>query len=160
MPDLGKIRANAIELAQWLGITPQAVYQGAEDGRFHPDAAGLYWLRRTVATYCQSLRDSRRTAEAEDYRAELDYWKARKLRQEVLEGRQEIALQAAEKILARLRGACARMATACALYPEAADAVRALADEIEAQEQTSIDFEFSPDTEGSTALDTTTIEET
>ena len=160
MPDLGKIRANAIELAQWLGITPQAVYQGAEDGRFHPDAAGLYWLRRTVATYCQSLRDSRRTAEAEDYRAELDYWKARKLRQEVLEGRQGIALQAAEKILARLRGACARMATACALYHEAADAVRALADEIEAQEQTSIDFEFSPDTEGSTALDTTTIEET
>lgn len=160
MPDLGKIRANAIELAQWLGITPQAVYQGAEDGRFHPDAAGLYWLRRTVATYCQSLRDSRRAADADDYHAELDYWRARKLRQEVLEGRQEIAMQVGDKILARLRGACARMATACAAHPDTAAAVRALAAELEAQEQTSIDFEFSPDTEGSTALDTTTIEKT
>ena len=102
--------------------------------------------RRTVATYCQSLRDSQRAAEADDYRAELDYWRARKLRQDVLEGRQELAEQIAATILDRLRAACDRLRAACAMHPDTADAVRALAEELEAQGAVAVDALDAPET--------------
>ena len=137
--DFARLRGNAAELARWLGTSASAISQGIAAGRFRPDAAGLFWLRRTVAAYCANLRESREaTASASDQKAELDYWRARKLRQEVLEGRQEIADQVADLILARLKEACARMREACARHPDTAQAIRDLADEIERQSAPAI----------------------
>ena len=75
-----------------------------------------------------------------------DYWRARKLRQEVLEGRQELAEQIASTILERLRQACERLRQACAAHPDTADAVRALADELEAQGAVALDALDEPET--------------
>ncbi len=130
--DFARLRGNAAELARWLGTSASAISQGIDSGRFRPDAAGLFWLRRTVAAYCIQLREARaQDAAAADQRAELDYWKTQKLRQEVLEGRQAIAEKVADNILGKLRVACARMREACANHPETAAAIRALADELE-----------------------------
>lgn len=137
--DLLRLRVRCTELAALLGITPSAITQGTDAGRFRKDAIGRYQLGTNVPAYCQSLRESRRAENADDQKAELDYWRARKLRQEVLEGRQEIADQITTAILNRLRQACERVRLACASHPDAADAVRALADELEAQGAVAVD---------------------
>ena len=137
--DLLRLRVRCSELAALLGITPSAVTQGTDAGRFRKDAVGRYALGTNVPAYCQSLRESRRAENSDDQKAELDYWKARKLRQEVLEGRQAIADQIASTILERLRQACERLRQACAMHQDTADAVRALADELEAQGAVAVD---------------------
>ena len=134
-----RLRVSGSELARLLGITPAAITQGVDAGRFQRDAVGRYALGTNVPQYCQSLRESRRAENSDDQKAELDYWRARKLRQEVLEGRQEIADQIASTILERLRQACERLRQACAAHPDTADAVRALADELEAQGAVAVD---------------------
>ena len=113
--------------------------QGVDAGRFRRDAVGRYALGTNVPQYCQSLRDAQARRDEGDQKAELDYWRARKLRQEVLEGRQELADQIASTILDRLRQACERLRQACAAHPDTADAVRALADELEAQGAVAVD---------------------
>lgn len=133
------MRVSGSELARLLGITPAAVTQGVDAGRFRRDALGRYALGTNVPAYCQALREAQSRREDGDHRAELDYWRARKLQQDVLEGRQELAEQIAATILDRLRAACDRLRGACAMHPDTADAVRALADELEAQEGAELD---------------------
>lgn len=130
--DFARLRGNAAELARWLGTSASAISQGITAGRFRPDAAGLFWLRRTVASYCANLRESREEgASASEIRAELDYWRMRKLRQQVLEGRQEIANEVSNCILDKLKETLLRMREACAAHPDTAQAIRDLADELE-----------------------------
>lgn len=133
------MRVSGSELARLLGVTPAAITQGTDQGRFRRDALGRYTLGTNVPAYCQALREAQSRREEGDHRAELDYWRARKLQQDVLEGRQEIADQITSTILNRLRQACDRLRQACASHPDAADAVRALADELEAQGAVAVD---------------------
>lgn len=144
--DLLRLRVRCSELAALLGITPSAVTQGTDAGRFRKDAVGRYQLGTNVPAYCQSLRESRRAENSEDQKAELDYWRARKLRQEVLEGRQELADQISSTILDRLRQACERLRQACTAHPDTADAVRSLAEELEAQSGAALDALEEPET--------------
>ena len=137
--DILRLRVSGSELARLLGVTPAAITQGVDAGRFRRDAVGRYALGTNVPQYCQSLRDAQARRDEGDQKAELDYWRARKLRQEVLEGRQELADQIASTILDRLRQACERLRQACAAHPDTADAVRALADELEAQGAVAVD---------------------
>ena len=145
--DILRLRVSGSELARLLGITPAAITQGVDAGRFRCDAVGRYALGTNVPQYCQSLRDAQARRDDGDQKAELDYWRARKLRQEVLEGRQELAEQIASTILERLRQACERLRTACASHPDTADAVRSLADELEAQSGAALDTLEEPETE-------------
>lgn len=141
------MRVSGSELARLLGITPAAVTQGVDAGRFRRDALGRYALGTNVPTYCQALREAQSRREDGDHRAELDYWRARKLQQDVLEGRQELAEQIAATILDRLRAACDRLRAACAMHPDTADAVRELADELDAQGGAALDALDAPDAE-------------
>ena len=143
--DILRLRVSGSELARLLGVTPAAITQGVDAGRFRRDAVGRYALGTNVPAYCQSLRDARRNENSDDQKAELDYWRARKLRQEVLEGRQELADQIASTILDRLRQACERLRIACAAHPDTADAVRALADELEAKSGAALDALEEPE---------------
>ena len=144
--DLLRTRVSGSELARLLGITASAVTQGVHAGRFRCDALGRYTLGTNVPQYCQSLREAQSRRDDGDHKAELDYWRARKLRQEVLEGRQELAEQIASTILERMRVACERLRQACALHPDTAYAVRALADELEAQSGAALDALEEPET--------------
>ena len=137
--DLLRLRVSGSDLARLLGITPAAITQGVDQGRFRRDAVGRYQLGTNVPAYCQSLRESRRAESADDQKAELDYWRAKKLKQETLEGRREIADQIIDRILARLRAACDRLHRACSRHPDTAEAVRALAEELEAQDAVQVD---------------------
>ena len=143
---LSEMCVTGSELARLLGITASAVTQGMHAGRFRCDALGRYALGTNVPQYCQSLREAQSRRDDSDHKAELDYWRARKLRQEVLEGRQELAEQIASTILERLRQACERLRQACAAHPDTADAVRALADELEAQGAVALDALDEPET--------------
>jgi hypothetical protein len=145
--DLLRMRVSGSELARLLGVTPAAVTQGTDAGRFRRDALGRYALGTNVPAYCQALREAQSRREDGDHRAELDYWRARKLQQDVLEGRQELAEQIAATILDRLRAACDRLRAACAMHPDTADAVRALADELDAQGGAALDALAAPDAE-------------
>lgn len=143
--DILRLRVFGSELARLLGVTPAAITQGVDAGRFRRDAVGRYALGTNVPQYCQSLRDAQARRDDGDQKAELDYWRARKLRQEVLEGRQELADQIASTILDRLRQACERLRQACAAHPDTADAVRTLSDELEAQSGAALDALEEPE---------------
>ena len=145
--DLLRMRVSGSELARLLGVTPAAVTQGTDAGRFRRDALGRYTLGTNVPAYCQALREAQSRREEGDHRAELDYWRARKLQQDVLEGRQELAEQIAATILDRLRAACARLRAACAMHPDTADTVQALADELDAQGGAALDALAAPEPE-------------
>ena len=133
------------DLARLLGITPAAVTQGTDQGRFRRDAVGRYQLGTNVPSYCQSLRDARRNENADDQKAEREYWQTQKTKQDVLEGRRKIADQVTERILSQLRQACDRLRQACSRHPDTAEAVRALADELEAQGAVAVDAAEEPE---------------
>ena len=101
--DILRLRVSGSELARLLGVTPAAITQGVDAGRFRRDAVGRYALGTNVPQYCQSLRDAQASRDTGEQKAETDYWRAARLREQTLEGRRQIAEELADAIVSAWR---------------------------------------------------------
>lgn len=101
--DILRLRVSGSELARLLGVTPAAITQGVDAGRFRRDAVGRYALGTNVPQYCQSLREAQVSRDAGEQKAETDYWRAARLREQTIEGRRQIAEELADAIVSAWR---------------------------------------------------------
>src|SRR5699024_9229532 len=55
--NISDLPVSAAVLAEWLGISAQAVNKHARDGVLHRSEAGTYDLRASVLAYCRHIRE-------------------------------------------------------------------------------------------------------